>query len=88
MSQGLQPISAEQIRIGLKVPEEVVMVGVANDGLHCDLARPSLSSVAVPAEQFGYEAAALQDRLIAAEPRTACPIPLPPHAYREGFFRR
>jgi LacI family transcriptional regulator len=64
--------------LGLHVPEEVAMIGAANDELLCGLARPSLSSVAFPSEQIGYEAAALLDRLIAGEPPPDRPILLPP----------
>ena len=49
---------------GLRVPDEVAIVGVDNDDLLCDLARPSLSSVAVPARRIGQDAAGLLDRLI------------------------
>lgn len=40
---------------GLRVPEEVALVGVDNDDLLCELARPALSSVALPAERIGFE---------------------------------
>src|SRR5262245_34964718 len=36
--------------VGLHVPEDVAIVGMGNDDLLCELSRPSLSSVAVPAE--------------------------------------
>jgi LacI family transcriptional regulator len=49
---------------GLRVPEEVALVGVDNDDLLCELARPSLTSVALPAEQIGFEAAQLLDSLL------------------------
>jgi LacI family transcriptional regulator len=49
---------------GLRVPDDVAIVGVDNDDLLCDLARPSLSSVALPTERIGYEAAALLDRIL------------------------
>jgi LacI family transcriptional regulator len=49
---------------GLRVPEEVALVGVDNDDLLCELARPSLSSVALPAERVGFEAARLLDGLL------------------------
>src|SRR5262245_26138206 len=42
---------------GLRVPEDLAVVGVDNDDLLCELARPSLSSVVVPAERVGSEAA-------------------------------
>jgi LacI family transcriptional regulator len=49
---------------GIRVPEDVAVVGVDNDSLLCDLADPSLSSVALNAERGGYEAAALLDRMM------------------------
>src|SRR5204863_167060 len=54
------------------------VVGIGNDVLMCELARPSLSSVALPSEQVGYEAAALLDRLMAGEPPPDRPILLLP----------
>jgi LacI family transcriptional regulator len=63
---------------GLRVPDDVAIVGVDNDDLLCELARPSLSSVDLPTERIGYEAAALLDRLL----RRGKPLPhtrlLPP----------
>ena len=46
------------------MPEEVALVGVDNDDLLCELARPALSSVALPAERIGFEAARLLDQLL------------------------
>jgi LacI family transcriptional regulator len=63
---------------GLRVPEDVAVVGVDNDDLLCELARPSLSSVIVPAERVGYEAAALLDRLLAGNTTPAGPVLIPP----------
>lgn len=60
---GLQVIEACRLT-GFRVPEEVAVIGVDNDDLLCELARPSLSSVIVPAELIGYAAAALLDRLL------------------------
>lgn len=51
-------------RTALKLPEEIAIVGVDDDDLLCELARPSLSSVALPGVRIGVEAAALLDRLI------------------------
>jgi LacI family transcriptional regulator len=55
------------------VPEEVAILGVDNDDLLCELARPSLSSVAVPGEAIGFEAAALLDRMLSRGPGEARP---------------
>ena len=63
---------------GLRVPEDVAVVGVDNDDLLCELARPSLSSVIVPAERVGYEAAALLDRLLAGEKPPRDPVLISP----------
>jgi LacI family transcriptional regulator len=54
---------------GLRVPEEVAVVGVDNDELLCELADPPLSSVALNAEAGGYRAAALLDRMMRGKSR-------------------
>jgi LacI family transcriptional regulator len=51
--------------IGIRVPEEVAVVGVDNDEMHCDLTSPPLTSIEQGFLQVGYEAAALLDRLMA-----------------------
>jgi LacI family transcriptional regulator len=47
---------------GLRVPEEVAVVGVDDDTLLCEVSSPPLSSIIPNAEQIGYEAASLLDR--------------------------
>jgi LacI family transcriptional regulator len=64
--------------IGLVFDYEVAIVGTDNDDLLCQMARPSLSSVANPTEKIGYEAAALLERLIGGLPPPDGPILLPP----------
>jgi LacI family transcriptional regulator len=49
---------------GLKVPEDVAVVGVDNDEVFCELADPPLSSIALNAETAGYRAAALLDAMM------------------------
>ena len=56
--------------IGIDVPTEVAIVGVDNDPLVCRLARPQLSSIALGAENAGYDAAELLDKLMAGEKMT------------------
>lgn len=63
---------------GLRVPEDVAILGVDNDDLFCRLARPSLSSIALPGVRVGYEAAALLDRILAGHRRPKQPLLLPP----------
>ncbi len=55
-------------RNGLRVPEEVAVVGVGNDDCLCNLALPSLTSVDLNPQRIGYEAAELLDRLMGGEP--------------------
>jgi len=49
---------------GLKVPDEVAVLGVDNDELLCNLSNPSISSVELDFERAGYEAAQLLANLI------------------------
>jgi len=65
-------------QIGLKVPEEVALLGIGNDDLECTLTQPALSSIAVPSQRIGYEAAALLDRLMSGETPLRAPLLLPP----------
>jgi LacI family transcriptional regulator len=54
-------------RSGLRVPDEVAVIGVDDSKLLCELCDPPLSSIIPNAEQIGYEAAALLDRLMGGE---------------------
>ncbi len=49
---------------GLRVPDEVAVVGADNDDLVCELSDPPLSSVALNFERAGYESAHLLDQLM------------------------
>ena len=53
--------------IGLRVPEDVAVVGVDNDEMLCELSSPPLSSVVRDLERAGYEAATLLHRMMAGE---------------------
>ncbi len=65
---------------GIRVPEDLALVGVDNDEPWPSLAYPPLSSVATNAERIGYEAAALLDRLMSGDERGEAikPLELPP----------
>lgn len=54
--RALEVLSAAQTA-GLLVPEEVAVLGANNDIIRCELAYPSLSSVATNAFQSGYQSA-------------------------------
>ena len=67
-------------RVGLRVPDDVALLGVDNDDLECGLTSPPLSSVATPARRIGYEAARLLDELMSGKPAPREPLFLPPIA--------
>jgi LacI family transcriptional regulator len=49
---------------GLRVPEDIAVLGVNNDVMRCELIDPSISSVALHAEESGRRAAEELDRLM------------------------
>jgi LacI family transcriptional regulator len=51
-------------RAGLRVPDEVAVIGVDNDEPLCGVCNPALSSVWPGHEQVGFEAASLLERLM------------------------
>ncbi len=61
----------------LRVPDQVAVLGVDNDDLIQSLASPPLSSINTAAEQIGFEAGALLERLIAGT-KTRSTILIPP----------
>ena len=70
--------------LGLRVPEQVAVLGVDNDEMLCRLATPPLSSVRQGARQLGYQAAALLDKMISGESISNYHFTIPP----EGVIRR
>ena len=66
--------------IGIRVPDEVSIVGVDNDELVCQLATPPLSSISGGGEQTGYAAAAMLDRCMRGEAPPRQPVLVPPAA--------
>lgn len=49
---------------GIRIPEEVAVLGVDNDEMICNLSDPELSSISLDTEKGGYEAARLMHQLI------------------------
>jgi LacI family transcriptional regulator len=64
--------------LNLCVPNDVAILGVDNDEVECLLACPPLSSVAIPAERIGFEAAKLLDRMMSGRKSPDDPLYLPP----------
>lgn len=64
--------------LGIRVPEEIAILGVGNNPDFCDLARTPLSSVDANGREIGIQAARLLDRLMAGDPPPEEPIRVPP----------
>jgi LacI family transcriptional regulator len=53
---------------GLRVPEDIALIGADNDALECELMAPPLSSVMIPWQELGRSAAELVQRALSGEP--------------------
>jgi len=63
---------------GMRVPEDVAILGVGNHVATCELAPVPLSSIVVDFAGMAFEAARLLDRLISTGKRPDGPLQLPP----------
>jgi LacI family transcriptional regulator len=70
--------------VGLRVPDDIALVGVDNGDIMCRLTQPALTSIEQGSIGVGYEAAALLDRMMAGKtPKTLSSV-VPP----EGLIAR
>lgn len=65
-------------RAGLRIPEDVSILGVDNDAVLCQLCSPPLSSIEKDDPARGFQAAALLDSLMAGKKPPAEAITVPP----------
>jgi LacI family transcriptional regulator len=65
-SHDIQGVQLSEVchRAGLRVPDDAALLGVDDDDLLCKLARPPLSSVALPGERIGFGASRLLECLL------------------------
>ena len=70
-------------RIGLRVPQDVAVIGANDDTVTCDFCDPPLTSVARNGQKIGYETAALLDRLMKGAPPPAEDIVVAPRGVVE-----
>jgi LacI family transcriptional regulator len=63
---------------GVRIPEDLALIGVDNDTLDCELASPPLSSVCVPWRTVGEKAAGLVGRALAGASVSRERIVVPP----------
>lgn len=65
-------------RTGLRVPDEISVLGVDDDHMFCEMSWPHLSSIRLPGEQIGHEAAAILDSMLRGRRVPKRPVLLPP----------
>ncbi len=63
---------------GLKLPQDVAVVGVNNDEVLCSTTDPQLTSIPLQTHRIGYESAALLAKLIERAPLPPWTILIPP----------
>lgn len=64
--------------MGLRVPEDVAVIGSDNDLMVCEFSTPTLTSVCVNAYRMGFEAARLLDQLMQGKPPLQDPVLIDP----------
>ena len=64
--------------VGVRVPDDVAVLGVDNDTVLCELSDPALSSIAPDTLRTGYLAAQLLDEMMAKRPVAAVPYLIKP----------
>ena len=52
------------LKVGVAVPQEAAVLGVDNDEMLCETSHPQMSSIQMNAEQAGFEAARLLDKMM------------------------
>ena len=77
--RGQQVLDACRVA-GLRIPDDVAVVGVDDDAVRCSLSDPPLSSVAPDTRRIGYDAAALLSRMMAGESVEPRMLLIPPLA--------
>ena len=75
--RGRQVLSAAATA-GLKVPDQLAVLGIDDDEVICDLCQPPLSSIEPDTWRIGFEAAALLQRLMDGGPPPNERILIPP----------
>jgi LacI family transcriptional regulator len=63
---------------GIRVPDEMAILGVGRNDIYSQLSNPPLSTVDPNAEAIGYQAAALLDRILSCKERGRPTVLVPP----------
>jgi LacI family transcriptional regulator len=62
---------------GLRVPEDLAVIGVDNDETLCELSTPSITSIAPNTDHLGFKGAEMLDRLMKGRRVTTKPMSVP-----------
>lgn len=65
-------------QLNFRVPEEVMILGTSNDEIHCLSVQPALSSIRLPWQEIGAEAARMLDGWLSGRPPGIVPVRLGP----------
>lgn len=65
-------------RAGLRIPDDVAILGVNDDTLNCEMASPALSSIQVPLSRIGHEAGVMLADMIYEDADNTQNLLLPP----------
>ncbi len=65
--------------LGIRIPEEISIIGVDNDAPYCDLCRPALSSLDPNHKEVGHQAALLLEQMMAGQTPIKDTIEVNPH---------
>ena len=66
------------LNVGLRVPDDIGIVGIENDEIVCEFAQVRISSVPTNNRKIGFEAAAMLDRIMIGEPPPTETLLIPP----------
>lgn len=67
-------------RVGLRIPEDIALVGVDNDPALCEIIAPPLTSVPLDPRRIGFVAAGLLGDVLQGKTPLAQPVTVPPLA--------
>ena len=70
---------------GLRVPEDVSVLGVNNDRFACEMLSPQMSSIELGAERIGWEAAQMLDQMMKGGRSPEEPIRISPEKIVERY---
>ena len=65
-------------RAAVEVPQDASVITADDDPMKCELSRPTISAIEIPAVRIGYEAAQLLDRMMDGQAAPQAPLLIEP----------